>query len=145
MKGWDMLSRIQQGESIGHYETVRRRKDGTLLDISLTVSLLLDALGRIVGASQVARDIAERVRAEEALRRWNEELEARVERTDGRIGRVARSLAGVGDGAESGRATGTQTSRRGAARSSPTNFGAGQAETRAGKAAGGVCFRLAPR
>ncbi len=78
----DILSHIQQGKSIDHYETVRRRKDGTLLDISLSVSPLLDARGRIVGASQVARDITDRVRAEEAMRRWNEELEARVgERT----------------------------------------------------------------
>lgn len=77
-----ILSRIQQGESIDQYETVRRRKDGTLVDISLSVAPLPDARGRIVGASQVARDITDRVRAEEAMRRWNEELEARVgERT----------------------------------------------------------------
>ena len=84
-EGLDILSRIQQGELTDHYETVRRRKDGTLLDISLTVSLLLDALGRIVGGSQVARDIAERVRAEEAMRRWNEELEERVSERTGEL------------------------------------------------------------
>ncbi|MDI3463798.1 MAG: hypothetical protein OJF50_002619 [Nitrospira sp.] len=78
----DILSRVQLGESIDHYETVRCRKDGTLLDISLSVSPLPDARGRIVGTSQVARDITDRVRTEEAMRRWNEELEARVgERT----------------------------------------------------------------
>jgi PAS domain S-box-containing protein len=57
-----VLSCIRRGESIGHYETVRRRKDGTFLDISLTVSPILGARGRIVGASKIARDITERKR-----------------------------------------------------------------------------------
>ena len=57
-----ILERIRRGEAIEHYETVRRRKDGSLLDISLTVSPLRDASGRIVGASKIARDITERKR-----------------------------------------------------------------------------------
>ena len=59
-----ILERIRRGESIDHYETVRRRKDGTLLQISLTVSPLTDRNGTIIGASKIARDISERKQAE---------------------------------------------------------------------------------
>jgi PAS domain S-box-containing protein len=59
-----ILSRIRRGERVESYETKRRRKDGTLLDVSLTVSPLLDSTGRVVGASKIARDITERVRQE---------------------------------------------------------------------------------
>ena len=50
-----ILKRIRSGERIDHYETVRRRKDGSLIDISLTVSPLRDAAGNVIGASKVAR------------------------------------------------------------------------------------------
>ena len=60
-----VIERIRRGERIDHYETVRRRKDGTPVDISLTVSPVRDAMGRIVGASKIARDITERKRAQE--------------------------------------------------------------------------------
>jgi light-regulated signal transduction histidine kinase (bacteriophytochrome) len=70
-----ILERILRGERIEHYETVRRRKDGSLLDISLTVSPVIDDRGRIVGASKIARDITERKRAENDLRRANAALE----------------------------------------------------------------------
>ena len=63
-----ILERIGRGERIKPYETVRMREDGGLLDISLTVSPLRDAAGRIIGASKIARDITERKRAEEAVR-----------------------------------------------------------------------------
>ena len=63
-----ILERIRRGERIEPYETVRMREDGSLLDISLTVSPLRDAAGRIIGASKIARDITERKRAEAALR-----------------------------------------------------------------------------
>jgi PAS domain S-box-containing protein len=63
----DILERIQKGESIEQYETVRRRKDGTLLDISLTVSPIVDKEGRIIGASKISRDITARKRAEQEL------------------------------------------------------------------------------
>lgn len=53
----EILRRIRRGERIDHYETVRRRKDGTLLDISLTISPILDDRGKIVGASKIARDV----------------------------------------------------------------------------------------
>jgi signal transduction histidine kinase/CheY-like chemotaxis protein len=62
-----ILGRILRGERTHHYETVRRRKDGTLVEISLSVSPLRDAHGKVVGASKIARDISERKRAERAL------------------------------------------------------------------------------
>jgi PAS domain S-box-containing protein len=62
-----ILARIRAGERVEHYETVRRRKDGTLLDVSLTVSPIRAADGRIVGASKIARDITEQRRAQRAL------------------------------------------------------------------------------
>ncbi|HWS53480.1 MAG TPA: PAS domain S-box protein, partial [Pyrinomonadaceae bacterium] len=62
-----ILARIRAGQRIEHYETVRVRKDGTLLDISLTVSPIRAADGRIVGASKIARDITEQRRSQRAL------------------------------------------------------------------------------
>ena len=63
-----ILERIRRGEKIDHYETVRRRKDGRLINISLTVSPIRDEAGQLIGASKIARDITEVRRAEEALR-----------------------------------------------------------------------------
>jgi PAS domain S-box-containing protein len=67
-----ILERIRRGESVNHYETVRRRKDGVLLDVSVTVSPVLDRAGRIVGASKIARDVTGRKQAEAALRESEE-------------------------------------------------------------------------
>ena len=53
-----ILDRIRRGERIDHFETVRRRKDGGLVEVSLTVSPVRDRRGRIVGASKIARDIS---------------------------------------------------------------------------------------
>ncbi|HYI97335.1 MAG TPA: PAS domain S-box protein [Bryobacteraceae bacterium] len=57
----NIIARVRRGERIEHYETVRRRKDGALLDISLSVSPIFDQHGRIVGASKIARDISSQV------------------------------------------------------------------------------------
>jgi PAS domain S-box-containing protein len=59
----EILDRIRHGERVGPYETTRRRKDGTIIAISLTVSPIHDAVNRVVGASTIARDITERERA----------------------------------------------------------------------------------
>jgi PAS domain S-box-containing protein len=77
-----ILARVTRGDRIAHYETVRVRKDGTLVDVSLSVSPIRDASGHVVGAAKILRDISERKRAEQELaeraRRLaqsNEELE----------------------------------------------------------------------
>ncbi|HWF06871.1 MAG TPA: PAS domain S-box protein [Bryobacteraceae bacterium] len=63
----EILARLARGERVDHFETVRRRKDGSLLDISLTISPVRDAAeGVIIGASKIARDISERKRVERA-------------------------------------------------------------------------------
>ena len=64
-----VLATIRRGERLDHFETVRVTKDGQRLDVSLTVSPILDASGRVVGASKIARDITERRRLEEARER----------------------------------------------------------------------------
>jgi PAS domain S-box-containing protein len=63
-----ILDRITRGERIKQFETVRRRKDGSLVDVSLTISPIKDGTGQIIGASKIARDITERKRAEKSLR-----------------------------------------------------------------------------
>ncbi len=60
-----ILSRIRRGDRIDHYDTIRRRKDGSLVEISLSVSPIRNTKGEIVGASKIARNITERRRAEE--------------------------------------------------------------------------------
>ena len=73
-----ILERIRRGERIDHYETVRRRKDGSLIDISLTVSPVRTPEGTIVGASKIARDISERRRAQEQQNLLLREMSHRV-------------------------------------------------------------------
>jgi PAS domain S-box-containing protein len=63
-----IIERIKQGQRIEHFDTVRERKDKTPIDISLTVSPVRDASGKIVGASKIARDITQRKEMERALR-----------------------------------------------------------------------------
>ncbi|HEV2281343.1 MAG TPA: PAS domain S-box protein [bacterium] len=74
----EILARLRRGEHITHYETVRQRKDGRRLNVSLTISPIADASRRIVAASAIARDITRRTRAEAALQRMNADLEERV-------------------------------------------------------------------
>ena len=64
-----ILRRISRGESVKRFETVHLRKDGTRIDISLAVSAIRDAAGRVTGASAIARDIAERKQAEESIQK----------------------------------------------------------------------------
>jgi PAS domain S-box-containing protein len=76
-----ILQRIMRGERIDHYETVRQRKNGELIDISITVSPLRNAAGRVVGASKIARDITERKRAEAHREMLLGEMKHRVKNT----------------------------------------------------------------
>ncbi len=62
-----ILDRLRRGERIEHYETVRRCKDGRLIDVSLTVSPIIDASGRVVGASKIARDVTAQRRVQREL------------------------------------------------------------------------------
>jgi two-component system CheB/CheR fusion protein len=79
-----ILGRIRHGQHVDHYESVRRRKDGRLVDVSLTISPIIDAQGQIVGASKIVRDITERKLVEVALVK-SEKLAA--------AGRLAATLA----------------------------------------------------
>ena len=64
----DILNRLRQGQRVDHFHTVRKRKDGSLLDVSLTISPVRDSSGRVIGASKVARDVTAQKLAEQALR-----------------------------------------------------------------------------
>ena len=69
-----IVEQLTRDERVDHFETVRMRKDGGLVDVALTISPMRDAAGRIVGASKLARDITERKRAEEAVRQAQADL-----------------------------------------------------------------------
>ena len=86
-----IVERLTRGERVDHFETVRMRKDGRLLDVALTISPMKDAAGRVVGASKLARDITERKRAEEALRQAQADL-AHMSRVT-TMGELTASLA----------------------------------------------------
>jgi len=71
----EILAKIRAGKRVDHFETVRRRKDGNLIDISLTISPIRDRAGRIVGASKIARDITARKLTEKRLRESEQRLQ----------------------------------------------------------------------
>jgi len=88
-EGQRNLERVIRGEAVKPYETVGQRKDGTLVDISLTISPIVDAEGHVVGASGISRDITERKKAEEALSGMTRKL---VEAQEQERARIAREL-----------------------------------------------------
>jgi len=91
----DILAKLRQGSRIERYETVRRRKDGELVDISLTISPVRDSSGVVIGAAKVAHDITARRRAEFALKERELELSKLVSERDSLLQseRAARSEA----------------------------------------------------
>ena len=74
-----ILERIRRGERVDHYETVRVRKDGGRIDVSLTISPIRDAAGEIAGVSAIARDITGSKRAEELLRQQAAAMKASLD------------------------------------------------------------------
>lgn len=98
----DILSRLRRGERLHSFETVRVAKDGRMIDVSVTISPIRDARGRIIGASKVSRDITERKKIESVLARDRATLErmvaertAELERTNEQL-RLADRLATIG-------------------------------------------------
>src|SRR5262249_19899423 len=93
-----ILERMRRGQRIEHYETVRQRKDGALIDISLSVSPLADARGVIVGASKIARDVTEQKRAQARQELLLREMGHRVKNAftvvNGIVGMSARYAKG---------------------------------------------------
>ena len=85
----EILARLRRGERIDHYDTVRRRKDGSLIDISLTVSPIKSTDGRIIGASKIARDITERKRAQEQQKLLVSEMQHRIKNSLATIQAIA--------------------------------------------------------
>lgn len=90
-----ILEKIRRGEAVSHYETVRKTKDQSLIDLSLTVSPIYDASGKIVGSSKIARDISERKRHQEELARTAAELAAAKEELETRVQERTASLRGA--------------------------------------------------
>lgn len=85
----EIMRRLKQGESIAHYETVRQRKDGSRVDVSLSVSPIRNEAGEIVGASAIARDISERKRLVESLSAATQKL---IEAQEQERARIAREI-----------------------------------------------------
>jgi len=88
----DILRRIRNGERISHFETIRLRKDGTALNVSLSVSPITDRQGKITGISTIARDISASKLAEAEIRRLNTDLERRVEERTAELQSANREL-----------------------------------------------------
>ena len=74
-----ILQRLRLGQRIEHFESLRLTKDACLIDVSLTISPIMDVSGRIIGISKIARDITDKKEADAAIRQLNADLESRVE------------------------------------------------------------------
>jgi PAS domain S-box-containing protein len=103
-----ILAKIHRGERIEHFETVRQRKDGSLVDISLTISPIRNSSGKIVGASKIARDITELKKARDRQHLLIREMSHRVRNlfalSGSIVGLSARSAKSPHELAESARA-----------------------------------------
>jgi PAS domain S-box-containing protein len=91
----NIIARIRRGERVEHYETIRQRKDGSIVEISLTISPVRNPEGKIIGASKIARNISERRQAEERQRLLLREMDHRVKNlfalSSGMVAMSARS------------------------------------------------------
>ena len=87
-----ILERIGRGERVEHYETIRLRRQGGFFPVSLTISPIKNAEGRVVAASKIARDITERKQAQESLQEANEQLEVRVQERTAALEAANREL-----------------------------------------------------
>ena len=87
-----ILDQIRLGEVLQHYETIRVRKDGSLVPVSLSISPVKDAQWKIIGGSKIARDITERKQADEALRRSAAQLKIEDQRKDEFLAMLAHEL-----------------------------------------------------
>jgi PAS domain S-box-containing protein len=91
----EILAKLRRGERIDHFETVRQRKDGSLIDVSITVSPIRDAAGKIVGASKMVRDIRERKQAQARQELLTREIQHRTKNLFAVVlAVVSRSFAG---------------------------------------------------
>ena len=86
-----ILERIKRGERVDHFETVRVRKDGRRIDVSVTISPIKDAAGKVLGASAIKRDITEQKRANEEIRAMTQQLWQAAKLAS--VGELAASIA----------------------------------------------------
>ncbi|HTA95318.1 MAG TPA: PAS domain S-box protein, partial [Verrucomicrobiae bacterium] len=87
-----ILERVRRGERIEHYETIRQRKDGKLIEISLTVSPIRNGAGKVVGASKIARDISQQKQFERELERAHKEAVAASRAKDDFLAALSHEL-----------------------------------------------------
>ncbi len=87
-----ILDNISRGETIETYETIRRRKDGSDFHVSLTISPIFDAQGRVIGASKIARDITERVEHEKMLTQSRERLRQALQYQEAIVGNMGEGV-----------------------------------------------------
>lgn len=92
-----MLRKIRAGEQIEHYETIRIRKDGTRINLSISVSPIRDSAGRIIGASTIARDITERVQHLHEIQALNARLQRAIQETHHRVKNNLQIMAALAE------------------------------------------------